>query len=63
MNARPYLIVSGSVFFAAGLLHLLRLVCGWQAQIGGWLVPGWVSYVGCPIAWALSGWAFALSRR
>jgi hypothetical protein len=63
MRVRPYLIVSGSIFLAVGLLHLLRLACNWQAQIDGWLVPEWVSYIGCPIAWGLAVWAYALSRR
>lgn len=63
MSPRPYLIVSGSIFFVVGLLHLFRLLYGWQAQIGGWLVPEWLSYVGCPIAWGLAVWAIALCRR
>ncbi len=34
-----------AVFSVIGLLHLLRLVLQWPAQIGGWTVPIWLSVV------------------
>ena len=36
---RSYLLISGLLFAAVTLLHLLRLVYGWPAQIGAWTVP------------------------
>lgn len=63
MSTKPYLFVSGFIFFAVGLFHLLRLVYHWPAQVGGWLVPEWLSYCGFPIAWGLSVWAYRLYRR
>ena len=35
MSTKPYLLVSGFIFFAVGLFHLLRLLYHWPAQIGG----------------------------
>jgi hypothetical protein len=30
---------------ARGLLHLLRIVLGWEAVVGGWSIPMWFSWV------------------
>ena len=31
------------IFFAAGLLHGLRVYLGWDIMIGPWVVPIWIS--------------------
>jgi hypothetical protein len=62
MNMRPYLTVSGVIFFLVGLLHLSRLIYRWPAQIGPCTIPGWVSYFGLVAAWALCAWAYRLRR-
>ena len=59
---RSYLLISGLLFAAMTLLHLLRLVYGWPAQIGAWTVPLWVSWLGLIVAGCLCIWAFALAR-
>jgi hypothetical protein len=63
MNTRPYLVVSGCVFFAVGLLHVLRLLRQWPVQIGPWLVPLWISWLGLAAAWTLAAWAWRLRRE
>lgn len=63
MNDKPYLAISGIVFFAVGLLHLLRLIYHLPVQFGTFALPQWVSYLGLPVAWALAFWAFRLWRR
>ena len=62
MSTKPYLAISGFIFFLVGLLHLFRLVCRWPAQIGAWPVPGWLSYLGLVAAWGLCAWAYRLRR-
>ncbi len=40
-----------AVFFTiAALLHLLRLIFNWQAVIGAFAVPYWVSVIGVIVA-------------
>jgi hypothetical protein len=63
MKTKPYLATSGLIFFLVGLVHLLRLYHHWDAQLGSWVVPVWVSYVGLAAAWGLSGWSIILHRR
>ena len=60
---RTYLLVTGLVFGAVTLLHILRLAYAWPAQIGGWTVPLELSWFGVVVAGALCAWAFALARR
>jgi hypothetical protein len=56
-----YLRLSGCVFGLVAGLHLARLALGWQAQIGSWTVPFWLSWGGLFGAAALSVWAFLLA--
>lgn len=45
MNHKTYMTVSTAIFGLLALLHLARILFGWDAVIGGWLVPMWVSWV------------------
>ena len=58
MNRNLYLIISGTIFGLVALLHLARVVFNWQAQVGGWTVPFWISWGGLVGAGILSIWAF-----
>jgi len=40
----------------------LRLLFGWEAVIGGWQVPFWVSWVGIAVAGSLGYTAFTLGK-
>jgi hypothetical protein len=59
---RPYLIVTGIVFGAVALAHLLRLIYGWSVQIGAEVVPMWISAIALLVAGVLCVWAFAIAR-
>lgn len=58
MTERTFRKVAGFIFLAIAVLHALRLVFGWEAVIGGWAVPGWVSVVALAAAGALAYLAF-----
>ena len=38
-----YLITSALIFAAVAILHLLRLINGWDFVLGSWSIPRWVS--------------------
>ena len=45
MNKNTYCLVTGILFTIIAVLHALRLALGWEAMVGGWDVPTWVSIV------------------
>jgi len=59
---KNYLVISGVLFGLVALVHVLRLVLHWPAQIAGWDVPFWVSGIGILVPGALCIWAFQLAR-
>jgi hypothetical protein len=59
---RAYLGISGTVFGTVAVLHLLRLVLEWPAQLGDWIVPFWISWPALLLTGGLCIWAIALIR-
>ena len=55
-----YLRISVLLFGVITLLHMLRLLLHWSAQIADWAVPTWVSWIAMLGAAALCTWAFRL---
>ena len=45
MDQKTFTILAGVIFAAVALLHVLRILMGWPAAIGGWAVPMWLSWV------------------
>ena len=62
MTPKMFYLVSGCIFSAVALLHALRIALGWEAVIGGWPFPMWLSIVGLLVAAYLAYTAFCLSR-
>ena len=60
---RAYIQITGVVFGLIALVHALRLILDWPAQVAGWAVPVWVSWVAILVAGALCAWAFRLVGR
>jgi hypothetical protein len=60
---RAYLQISGVIFGVIGFLHVVRLLFDWPAQVAGWAVPLWISWIGILAAATLSFWAFRLLGR
>ena len=50
--------VAGGIFLIVAFLHALRLVFHWEAAIGGWHVPFWVSGLALAVSGILSCVAF-----
>ena len=44
MDRKTYFSVTSIVFLIIAVLHGLRVIQGWDASIGGWMVPLWGSY-------------------
>ena len=52
--------IAVAVFVVVALLHVLRILMGWEVLIQGAVVPMWVSYLGLVVA---GGLAFLLWRE
>ena len=59
-SALPYL---GTIFVLIALLHLLRLIFGWEATLNGAVVPMWASLAGLLIAGGLAAGLWWESRK
>jgi hypothetical protein len=66
LNQRTYNTLTALLFLIIAALHLLRIVFGWPAQIGGWSIPVWVSWLALVATGVLAALGFrqnALSAR
>jgi len=50
MSQKSYYTITGAVFLIIAILHLLRIVNGWPADIGGFIVPMWLSWIAVLLA-------------
>jgi hypothetical protein len=63
MSQKTFLGVSGTIFGVIALLHLARIIYGWPAQIGTFVVPTWASWLSLLVAGYLAITAFILLRK
>ena len=54
MSQKSYYAVTGTIFLIIVLLHLLRVLNGWPAEIGTVTVPMWASWVAVLLAGCLA---------
>ena len=62
MNQKTFRLTAGAVFLLVAVLHALRLLCGWEAVIGGWSVPLWISWAALAVSGYLAYTAFRVGR-
>lgn len=62
MNQKSFDAIVGSIFSVITALHLLRIVYGWNAVIGGWTVPLWLSWAAVILGVFFAYHAFRLSK-
>jgi len=51
------------LFLIIAAVHLLRIVFGWPAQIGGWSIPVWVSWLALVATGVLAALGFRQNAR
>jgi hypothetical protein len=56
------MIVTATLFLLMAIMHLLRIIFGWQAEIGGLNIPFWASWLGVLVAGALAYFGFTQKR-
>lgn len=63
MNKNIALIAAGTVFGLVAILHLVRVFLHIEIVAMEYVIPQWVSIVGCIVAGVLSIWMFLASRN
>jgi hypothetical protein len=63
MKTKAYLVFSATIFALVALVHLVRFLEGWSAQVGTWVVPGYLSLLAFVVAGLLAAWGALLARR
>lgn len=63
MTQKTYIGVVATVFLIIFCVQLLRLIYGWYAEIGGWEVPMWLSWIAVLLAGFLSAYGFRFASR
>ena len=51
---KPFTTIAVGVFAMVAMLHVLRLVFGWEVTFQGSVIPLWVSMLGAAIAGGLA---------
>jgi uncharacterized membrane protein YhaH (DUF805 family) len=62
MNRNTYLAVTATLFLVMAIVHLLRIILGWHVEIGGLIIPFWVSWLAVLVAGALAYFGFREKR-
>ena len=63
MNRKSYFLATAVLFSVICLLQLARIVLGWEAVIGGWSVPMWISWLAVAITGALAYFGYRHRSR
>jgi hypothetical protein len=61
MDQRAYNTITAVVFLIIAVLHLLRIIFGWPARIGGLDIPLWASWLAILVTGGLAYFGFRLS--
>ncbi len=63
MSIRGYASASGFIFAVVAILHLIRVMAGWEFRVGGWEAPSWVSLAALAMAGYLSYQGLRIASR
>lgn len=62
-SKKTYLHISGTIFGIVAILHLVRVISGWDFVLGPWSIPMFISWAGTIGPGLLSVWAFILASK
>ena len=63
LSQRKFFLIVGTILGIVSILHLLRLLFGFEVVLGGWVAPYWLSWVGTIIAGYLSYESFHFAQH
>ena len=63
LDQKAYNTITAALFLVIAVLHLLRIIFGWPAQIGGLDIPLWASWLALVVSGALAYFGFRQNLR
>lgn len=60
---KPYSTIAAAIFAVVALVHLIRLIQGWDVIVNGITIPLWVSVVGGIVTGGLAILIWRESKR
>jgi len=63
MTKNNFVSCVSALFLIIGVVHALRLLNGWEVQLGGLMVPMWASWVAIVVAFYLSFQGFQMVKK
>jgi len=63
MFRKCFHLAAAGIFGLVSFLHIMRIVLGWEVQVGPAEIPFSISWAGLVGAGALSVWGFATAGR
>lgn len=63
MSQKNFALIAGVLFSLIAVLHLMRIVYGWEARINGGNLPMWVSWIALAVAACLGYQGITLSKK
>lgn len=63
MNQKTFASTAAVIFLLIAILHVLRILYGWEAMIGTASLPMWVSWLALLLAGFLSYQGFRLGKK
>ncbi len=62
MNLKSYSFICGAIFLAVAILHLLRILLGWEVILAGIKIPIEISWLGAALSAGLAIIGLGLSK-
>jgi len=62
-NSKTFQLIAGVIFAIVAVMHLSRIIFGWQVVLGEWTLPVWISYFGLVVAGFLAYQGLTLSKK
>lgn len=63
MTKHTFVSVASWIFLIIGIMHIGRLIYGWQVQIGDFMVPMWIYWVEAFVSLYLSFLGFRINKK
>ncbi len=63
MDQKTFSLIAGIIFAIVAIVHLFRILQGWNIVLGTWMVPMWVSWIGLIIPGILGYWGLKFGRK